>query len=173
MKATTRKEACEAYTHRWQATYFDQAKWAEVLELLYSGKGPAEIVADLKLDPSCRSSLTVHAREHRGYIAFMRGVRLKDRRLQFAGTLSEAWRALIERIFTIGMDPSTKPGTAVKAAAVAQKEITELGKLAAAAVAEFTQAERADSGKPIGDVEEMVRRIASEVFGIRAEKDKE
>lgn len=169
MKATTRKEACEAYTHRWQAKHFDQGKWAEVLELLYAGRGPAEIVAELGLDPSCRSSLTVHAREHRGFIAFMRGVRLKDRRLQFAGTLSEAWRALIERIFTIGMDPSTQPGTAVKAAAVAQKEIVELGKLAAAAVAEFTKGEPQESGQPIGDVEEMVRQIASDVFGIRAE----
>ncbi len=143
-------------------------QWRRVLDELYEGKGPTQIVRELKLDPQCKRSLTSHAREHRGYIAFMRGVRLKDKRLQLGATLSERWRELIDKIFLIAMDESTKPGVRVKAAAVAQKEIGELQKLAAAAVEEF-QREDADTDGRMGDVAAMVQRIAADVFGIRGD----
>lgn len=165
-KATTRKEACEAYEHRWQRQHVSADQWPLVLDLLYEGKGATQIIRELLLDPECKSSLTTHARKHRGYIAFMRGVRLKDKRLQLAGTLSGRWEALIEKIFTIAMDESTRPGVRVKAATVAQKEMTELQKLAAMAVEEF-QREDLDGDRKMGDVAAMVQRIAADVFGIR------
>ena len=166
-KPLTRKEACEAYEHRWQRSHLTEPQWRDVLDLLYDGKGATEIVRTLKLDPTCMRSLGLHAKEHRGYITFMRGVRLKDKRLQVGGTMSEMWRALIEKVFAIAMDESTKPGVLVKAAAVAQKEMADLQRLAQSAIEEFQREEREHDGKVVADVQDMVQKIAADVFGIR------
>jgi len=165
-QATTRREACAYYGHRWQTSHFDEAKWREILDALYDGKRATQIIAELDLDAECKSSLTVHAREHRGYIRFMQGVRLKDKRLQYGATLTDAWRELIERIFAIALDPSTKPGIAVRAAVVAQKDQADLQRLAQTAIEEFTREDDGRDGKA-EDMDAMLRRVAADVFGIR------
>jgi len=169
-KPSTRQEACEAYGKRWHGDNgITEDTWQQILEMLYEGKRTGQIAAALNLPDQCQRSLQHHRKEHLGYILFRHGVVVKDKRMSMAGTLSEAYRALIERCFQLAVDESIKPGLRLRATEIAQREMAELQRLAQATVAEFERGEKDQNAKPVGDVRDLVATIAHDVFGIVAD----
>jgi len=165
----TRKDACEAYGALWQTRHFDETTWKRILDITYDGHEPTPVARQLDLPKACMRSLQEHAREHRGWIGFMQGTRLKDRRLAHGARLTGAYAALVERLYEVALDPSTKPAAVVRALEVAQKERAELQKLATIAQEEM---EREDgSQKPMEDLRAVVDRIAMDVLGMSRPDD--
>jgi len=166
-KPSTRREECEKYPRDWHSNnVITQELWQQTLNMLYEGKGASAIVASLGLPDGCRRSLQQHRKEHLGYILFRYGAGLKDKRLQMAGTLTAAYRQLIEKCFALAIDEAVRPEARLRATEIAQREMAELQRLAQLTVDEFEKHEKEDGRETIRDVQAMVRQIRADVFGL-------
>lgn len=171
-KPLTRKDACESYGKRWQTAHLTEDQWSEVLDRLYNGERATHIVRDMGLPERCRRSLSLHAKTHRGFIAFMQGVRMRDRRMQLGATMSDLWDQLMNRLGNIALSESTETKHTIKAAAIIQREIRELAQLADKVRREEGSLIEASDAKGAPPVDEELDAIFHRIYGVTVKPSK-